>query len=231
MIHLVNSKSGNFSVKADAIVFATGARERTAAERGWIAGARGARVWHTLDILRLLDRLGTLPGRHPAVIGSDLIAYATAAKLKTAGAETVAMIDTTATPRASLLSRLYFSRWGRPRWFGSAERAELIGDGYPSSIRLDCERTVDCDMVVLSGDLVPNSELLMTAGLPVESPDRIPVVSDGCRLAQDGWFVAGGLLGGFRGAYSCYRNGLRVAKYVVGYLKANALAKSQCQSR
>lgn len=219
-LQILNPERGSFSVTADAFVVATGTRERTAAERGWIAGARGARIWHTLDILRLLDRLEKLPGRYPVILGSDLIAYATAAKLKAAGAERVALVDTSAKPRAHLLAQLYFRRWVQPDWFGATSRAELISDrGHLCAIRLDRDRRVGCDTVVISGDLVPNSELLIEAGFEVQIPDRIPMTWARNQLGCDGWFAAGGILGGFRGADSCYRSGLSVAKTVVRYLK------------
>ena len=58
-----------------------GAR-KTRSERGWIVGDRPARQFFTMQLLQLLDGCHTRPMERPAIIGSDLIAYSAAAKLR-----------------------------------------------------------------------------------------------------------------------------------------------------
>ena len=56
-----------FAPLFDAIVFATGDREQTAAERGWIAGSRLARMLFTTHVVELLDKHAALPGGRVAI--------------------------------------------------------------------------------------------------------------------------------------------------------------------
>ena len=109
-LSVVDPQRGKHLVSADAIVLATGAREETSVERGWIAGCRTGHLPQTMHILELLARRRRLPWDQPVVAGSDLIAYAAAAKLKNSGAQSVRMIDTSDKPKTSLLARWYFLR-------------------------------------------------------------------------------------------------------------------------
>jgi NADPH-dependent 2,4-dienoyl-CoA reductase/sulfur reductase-like enzyme len=216
---ILSPRTGQKDRTADAIVLACGAREKSRAERGWIAGSRPARLYHTLPLLRLLDEHACLPTRHPAIIGSDLIALSAAAKLAAAGANPAAMIDRRRRPQATRAERLYFHRWCRPAWHPVEGSVEIEGDLAVDSIRIKGDQRATCDGVVLSGELTPNSELLVAAGLEVRMPERVPVAGRGFALSEPGWFAAGNILGGLHGAEWCYFNGRRVAKAVARYLK------------
>jgi NADPH-dependent 2,4-dienoyl-CoA reductase/sulfur reductase-like enzyme len=204
----VNPARGRFEIAARAIVFATGAREQSAAERGWIAGARSARVLFTLQLVDLL-RHGSWRARRPLVIGSDLIGYAAAAKLADAGAPEAALVDSATEPRTAHPARFFFRRWTAAPYV-SADAVEIVGGACVESVAID-GRSRDSDAVVLSGSLTPNSELLVQAGLAVGSVRQVPVVSRSGALALPGMFAAGNVLGGFHGAEWCYWNGRRVA--------------------
>jgi hypothetical protein len=78
-----------------------------------------------------------------------------------------------------------------------------------------------CDGLFVCGSLVPNSELIAAAGLTVGSLDRIPRTPRAHELSQPGMFVAGGAVGGFHGAYWCYRDGRRAAQRVAGFLRSH----------
>lgn len=201
---------GKQVVEADAILLACGARERTASERGWIAGHRPARVFFTMQLLQLLDGCEAMPTRRPRILGSDLIAYSAAAKLAAAGADSIWMSDQQPDPKARLWERLYFRRWSHPRW-----QAALDGFNLPQPF------DPDHDGIVIAGDLVPNSELIVAAGLKVHSLDRIPHRQTGHQLSAPGWFVAGAEVGGFLAAATCYREGQRAATEVAQFLRQN----------
>ena len=209
---------GKVEIRADAVVFACGARERTISERAWIAGHRPARVFNTMQLLQLLETRHVTPMNQPAIVGSDLIAYSAAAKLKAAGARAVVMCDNRLRPRANLLERLYFRRWVhppfRPAMDGIAIPDRLVDSGL--ALR---DLSMNCDGVVVSGELVPNSELAVAAGLNVSRPSRIPILSGSHQLSSPGWYVAGSECGGFHGAHWCYQDGLRAAANVAVYLR------------
>jgi cation diffusion facilitator CzcD-associated flavoprotein CzcO len=100
---LVNPEEGEVNYSANAIVMACGSREETIAERGWLAGSRPVRVFFTKQLLRLLDGNLLLPMNNPLIIGSDVIGYAAAAKLKAAGASDAVIVDNRNRPKCGFL--------------------------------------------------------------------------------------------------------------------------------
>lgn len=221
---IVDPRRGKYQVSADAIVLTTGAREETSVERGWIAGSRTGIVLQTMQLLELLARGKQLTWNQPVVAGSDLIAYAAGAKLKAAGAQTVRMIDTSDKPRTPLFAQWYFRRWVRPKW--QREDALILtttkGDNRSQQLQTQDGRQVPCDALVVCGQLVPNAELLVKAGIATRPPSHIPHTSRRGQLSFPGCFAAGNLLGGFHGGQWCYTHGLRVAKAVAAYLQTTA---------
>ena len=216
---IVDPQRGQYRVSADAVVLATGAREETSVERGWIAGSRTGHVLQTMQLLELLGRGKRLVWNRPALVGSDLIAYAAGAKLKAAGARSVRMIDTSDKPRAPLLARWYFRRWVRPEW--QSERSMVVAPlvGVGRELRFQGDRQLSCDALVVSGQLVPNAELLVAAGIATRPPTVIPLTGRRGQLSSPGCFATGNLLGGFHGGQWCYYSGLRVAKALGRYLQ------------
>jgi NADPH-dependent 2,4-dienoyl-CoA reductase/sulfur reductase-like enzyme len=152
------------------------------------------------------------------VIGSDLIAYAAAAKLRARGADQAVILDHRRRPATSLPGRAYFRRWARPRWVAVPGALDILGQGAVETISAAGEIIAQCDGVVVSGELVPNSELAVDAGLGVILPARTPVLHEGVRFAEPGFFAAGNIMGGFHGAQWCYFHGKRAARAVAGYL-------------
>ena len=219
ILTVVGPDRGKIDITADVVILTCGAREMSLAQRGWLAGHRPARVFYTIQLLDLLDGDRCLPLSQPAVLGSDLIAYSAAAKLRSHGAGNAAVIDKSSRPAATLLERLYFRKWCRPEWVGVRGKAEISGPDRVEAIRLDGEKDRRCDGVVVSGSLIPNSELAVEAGLDVDMPGWRPVMRGGGQLSHPGWFVAGNMIGGFHGAEWCHSNGLRVGKAVAQYLK------------
>jgi len=218
VLTLVSPEEGEVKYSADAIVMACGSREETPAERGWLAGSRPVRVFYTKQLLRLLDGNHLLPMNNPLIIGSDLIGYAAAAKLKAAGASDAVIIDNRTRPKCAFFERLYFRMWSNPNYQGlSVKSIEVTGNKTASGVRLN-GKNIPCDGIVICGELIPNSELALNGKIEVELPSRIPVVAEDYQLSESGWFAAGNILGGFHGAEWCYFNGRRVASALVNYL-------------
>lgn len=216
-LRIVRPGQGASEIHADAIVFACGAREMSGAERGWIAGDRPARQFFTMQLLQLIDGSDALPAERMAIIGSDVVSFSAAAKLGAAGAQATQMIDRRPHPQARFWERLYFRQWYKAREYVGANSATIVGAATASAINIG-DQPYSCDGIVFSGDLVPNSELLAAAGLTVSHPGRVPWVKNNRELAEPGWFIAGAELGGFHGAYWCYRDGVRVGRRVGDYL-------------
>ena len=219
-ITLMNPDKGEISFTADAVIMACGSREKTLSERGWVTGARPIRVFFTKQLLQLIDGNGLLPMRNPVIIGSDLIGYAAAAKLKVAGAEDAIIMDKQHRPECSFFERLYFRIWSKPRFIDlNVKSVEVMGSKTATGIRLSKDGDIlPCDGIVVCGELIPNSELALLGKLKIELPSRKPVIGRDYQMSESGWFSAGNMLGGFRGAEWCYFNGRRVARSVMNYL-------------
>ncbi|HJO10009.1 MAG TPA: FAD-dependent oxidoreductase [Verrucomicrobiota bacterium] len=209
---------GVCDVTADAIVLAAGAREQTSAEKGWLVGARTSRVSFARHLTGWLERHGLIPARKPVIMGSDLIAYSAAAKLREFGSDEPVMIDQRRRPGAGLFERLFFRRWTRPDWSGGVTATEIMGDRSAAGVRSSDGQEWFGDGVIVCGELVPNTELALLGGLAVELPSRQLQLASAQALSQPGWFAAGNVLGGFHGAQWCYFNGRRVARAVFRYL-------------
>jgi len=216
-VRMVSPQLGHVEATADAVLFACGAREKSRSERGWIVGQRPARQFFTMQLLQLIDGCHVLPIKNPAIIGSDLVAYSAAAKLRAAGASDALMVDRRVQPAAGRLERLYFRRWTQPAWRGGAEEATIVQPKSIDEVWID-QRREACDGIVFSGELLPNSELLVAAGLETSSQTRIPARHGANLLSAPGWFVAGAEIGGFHGADWCYRDGRRAAKGIAAHL-------------
>ena len=209
---VVGPQRGKVEVAADVVVIASGSREKTRAERGWLPGSRPSGVFFTKHLLDLADAGVKQVASQPLIAGSDLVAYATAARMGAARVPQVTLVDHQRNPQCKLPMRLFFRRWCNPRWH-SAKSATVDGQGRVQALQVD-DRELALDALVLCGDLVPNSELPLLGGLAVQLPSRRLVVSGFQRLSAPGWFAAGNVLGDFHGAWWCYRNGLRLGRWV-----------------
>lgn len=213
----VNPKEGKVELTADAIIMACGSREKNQAERGYLAGSRPARVLFGKQLLNFLNQ-GELPFKKPVIIGSDLIAYATAAKLRKAGAQNAIIVDIYNSPKCSFFERLYFRIWCKPDYQGKEVKSiEILGEKVVSGISIN-GITIPCDGIVICGDLIPNSELALQGSIKVDIRSRLLDIGRNGQLSVPGWFATGNILGGFHGAEWCYFNGAKVAKQVIKYV-------------
>jgi len=215
---LVNPSHGRFQVSADAVVLACGARERTPVERGWIFGSRPSGLLFTKNLLDLIDLYEDHAASRPVIFGSDLIAYAAAAKLKSIGGSDAVMVDRSSMPDCSLPARLYFRRWAKPQYQGGAQAVTVAGTRSVSAVALANGTKILGDMLMVCGDLVPNTELALMGNLGVDMASRRVAVGSDYQLSKSGWFAAGNILGSYHGAEWCYFNGRRVARQVAQYL-------------
>jgi len=215
MVTYVNPAEGKVRITADAVIMACGSREKNQAERGWISGSRPARVLFTKQLLGLLNEQSILPFKHPVILGSDVLAYAVAAKLTHAGASEPIIIDQFSSPRCSFAERFFFRAWTNPFYRSTnLESVEIAGDQIVTGVRFG-GATIPCDGLMICGDLIPNTELVMQGKLKADAVTRIPFVNRDFGLSQPGWFAAGNILGGFHGAEWCYFNGFRTARQLV----------------
>ena len=217
------SPAGIEVVRPSAVLLATGARERPRSARG-IPGDRGAGVMTTGQLQQMV-RAGMPVGTRAVVLGAEHVSYSAVLTLRHAGVRTVAMV--TELDRAQ-------SVLGAP----SAARA-LLGVGLRTSTvvaRIEGRRrveaivlrhrhtgrreVVEADLLVTTGDWVPDADLARRAGLELDAGTRGPASALDGRTGRPGLYAAGNLVHPVETADRCALGGRRAARGIDARLRS-----------
>ena len=212
------------TLSADAVILATGCRERPRSAR-LIPGDRPLGSVMTTGQLQQLVHLEQvrLDGRRALVVGAEHVSFSALETLHEAGAQTVAMITDQPQHQSfaafALGARL---RYGVPLW-PSTQLAGIHGSPLLRSVTLTDlssgdSREVGCDLVVLTGDWVPDHELAVLAGIRLDPGTRGPAVGPDGHTSRRGFFAVGNLLQGAETADLAALSGSRVATAVGAHL-------------
>lgn len=198
------SRSGLCTVRARALVLATGCRERTAKQIA-IHGTRPAGVFTAGSAQYYTNVLGQMPARRCVVLGSGDIGLIMARRLTLEGAEVLGVYEAKPTP--SGLSRNIsqcLTDFGIPlhtsctvtRVFGrerleAVELAEVDERMRPIP---GTERRVACDTLILSVGLIPENELAERLGAPLDRRTKGPVCDQTGETLTPGVFSCGNAL-------------------------------------
>lgn len=194
----LTSGRGAETVRAAAVLLATGCRERPRAAR-LIPGDRPAGVMTTGELQQRVY-LGheRLAGR-ALVVGAEHVSFSAAVTLAHAGARVVALVTEYERQQSYAAFRLGAAlRWRVPVWTGSAigrvaGRGRLAGVEV-ADVRTGAVRFVPCEVVVFTGDWIPDHELARRAGLAMDPGTRGPVVDTRLETSAPGVFAAGNLV-------------------------------------
>lgn len=218
----VTSPQGRFRVEAQAVVLATGARERPRAAR-LIPGDRAAGVYTTGNLQNVVHLKHGRVGRHAVVVGSELVSWSAVLTLRHAGCATTLM--TTEYPRPD--SYLLFNGPGRTlfrtRVATRTRVTRILGRDTVSGVEIEHLDTgrrtiVSCDTVVLTGDWIPDNELARAAGIAIDRVSKAPLVDTGLRTAIDGVFAIGNVVHPVDTADIAALDGAAVAPRVLDHL-------------
>lgn len=203
----VTTPQGLWSVRAEAVVLATGAYERPRAAR-LIPGDRPAGVY-TTGLLR--GALHRDVGRRAVVVGSGPVALPAIRVLRRAGYRVVLVTDRE--DRVACAP-------GSPVWT-SSRVSRVVGGERVRAVEVESgghRQVIACETVVFTGDQVPNSELFDAAGLDLDPGTRGPVVDTAWRTERPGAFAAGTVVHPAGGAALAARGGVQVARSVLDHL-------------
>jgi thioredoxin reductase len=227
----LTSGHGVETVRAAAVLLATGCRERPRAAR-LIPGDRPAGVMTTGELQQRVY-LGheRLPGR-ALVVGAEHVSFSAAVTLAHAGARVVALVTEHERQQSYTAFRLGAAlRWRVPVWTGSAvgrlagrpdDRGRLAGVEV-TDVRTGATRFVPCDTVVFTGDWIPDHELARRAGLAMDPGTRGPVVDTRLETSAPGVFAAGNLVHAAETADIAALSGRHTARHIAAALDAAAL--------
>ncbi len=194
----VTSPDGRYRVKARAIVLATGARERPRSAR-MVPGDRPPGVLTTGQLQKFVYEHGRRFSGKAVVVGAELVSWSAVLTLRHAGCRTTLMTTQHSRPE----SYAAFTIPGRvalsvPVATGTSV-TRVIGHDRVRAVEVrdlatGVRRVIPCDVVVFTGDWIPDHELARLRGLEMDPGHLGPVVDTGLRTSADGIFAAGNLL-------------------------------------
>ncbi len=202
---------------ADAVVVATGVRERPRAAR-LVPGDRPSGVFTTGAVQQLTAIHHQRVGSRAVIVGAEHVSFSAIWSLHHGGCRTVAMI--TPFPRHQTVAPL---RWLAAGWRRVPVRTgrsvvEIIGTGRVRAVRLDDGTEIACDTVVFTGDWVPDHELVRRAGATMVPVAKAPATTAGFHTSITGMFAIGNLVHPAETADVCALDGRRAAASVVQWL-------------
>lgn len=197
----VVSEKGVDTIFARALILATGCRERTARQI-FIGGTRPAGVLTAGAAQHLTNLMGERVTRRCVILGSGDIGLIMARRLTLEGAKVLGVYEVRPTP--SGLERnimqclkdydipLYLSHtvtrvFGHERLEG-VEVAEVDERG---AVIEGTARRVDCDALILSVGLIPENEIALSLGVPLDERTKGPQCDTDLMTPVDGVFTCG----------------------------------------
>ncbi|MBX7455597.1 NAD(P)/FAD-dependent oxidoreductase [Mycolicibacterium sp. 3033] len=223
----ITSPRGVRTVTADAVILATGARERPRPAR-LVPGDRPDGVYTTGQLQNLVHLHHGRVGTRAVIVGAELVSWSAVLTLREAGCATVAMVSRH--PRAEAYAA--FRVPGRALLAGPVlTNSRLIavnGKGRVQSVTVErngVRREIACETVVFTGDWIPDHELARTGGLDMDPATRGPAVDAGLRTSRPGVFAVGNLLHPVDTADGAALDGRHVAAAVRHWLRTGGTAE------
>ena len=214
---------GRRELQAQAVVLATGCRERPRSAR-LIPGSRPMRgVMNTGTLQQLVHGAHERVGSRAVVVGAEHVSFSALMTLRHGGARAIAM--TTELPRHQSFAavRAGAGVLHRTRLLTSTSLSDIRGDERLRSVQVTDlasgkSETISCDVLVLSADWIPEHELAVLAGAELDRGTMGPSVDRLGRTSTRGLFAAGNVLHGAEPADFAALSGRRVARSVIAYL-------------
>jgi thioredoxin reductase len=218
----LTSPAGRTQLDARAVILATGCRERPRSAR-MVAGSRPQGVMTTGMLQQLVYLQGETPGRRAVVVGAEHVSFSALMTLHHGGARAVAM--TTELGRHQSYAAFRLGAQARFRVRLRTRTRVLAIHGRPRVEAVEVQdldtgavQTIACDLVVFTGDWIPDHELAVLGGVTLHPGTRGPLVDAALRTSRPGVFAAGNLLHGAETADVAALDGRHVAAGVTAHL-------------
>ncbi|MBO1307921.1 FAD-dependent oxidoreductase [Enterococcus sp. 669A] len=203
-VHIVNKEQGYQILKAKAIVFAMGCRERTRGAIG-IPGSRPAGVFTAGTAQRYVNMEGYMVGKKVVILGSGDIGLIMARRMVLEGAEVLACVEVM--PYSGGLTRnivqclddydipLLLSHTITEVRGKTRVEEVVVSEVDEKRQPVPCtEQTFECDTVLLSVGLVPENELSRSAGIELDRRTNGAFVYENMETSIPGIFACGNVV-------------------------------------
>jgi thioredoxin reductase len=219
----LTSAAGAHTVAARAVLLATGCRERPRTAR-LVPGDRPPGVMTTGELQRRVYLGGQELAGRALVVGAEHVSFSAMVTLAHAGAEVVALV--TDRPRHTSYAAFALGaswRWHAPVWSSTVVR-RVSGRGRLEGAELADlttgeTRLVPCDLLVFTGDWIPDHELARAACVDMDPGTRGPVVDTALATSVPGVFAAGNLVHAAETADVAALGGRHAARGIVAFLR------------
>lgn len=192
------SQAGIEDVHAQAVLLATGCRERPRPAR-LVPGCRPAGVLTTGELQQRVYLHGQRLTGRAIIVGAEHVSFSAMLTLRHAGAQVAALVTHQPQHQSFAAFRLGAQlRWRVPVWTqttvtGIAGRDQVTGVMLRNE-RDGSVRAVPCEMVVFTGDWIPDHELARLAGAEINPGTLGPAVDTTLSTSVPGMFAAGNLV-------------------------------------
>jgi thioredoxin reductase len=200
-------------IDADAVVLATGARERPRAAR-LVPGDRPAGIL-TTGSLQQLAMAGQRVGTRAVIVGAEHVSFSAILTLAHVGCRSVAMVTPLPRHQSYGVVKLAAASLRRVPVLTGVDVAEIIGRRRVEHVMLTDGRQIDCDTVVFTGCWIPDNELARRSGLTMNPAIKGPTVDATFRTSREDVFAIGNLVHRVAAADRCALDGKAVAAAVV----------------
>ncbi len=204
IITSTNCEDGIFMIKAKAIILAMGCRERPKGALN-IAGDRPAGIYSAGMAQKLVNMKGYMPGKNVVILGSGDIGLIMARRMTLEGAKVHAVCELM--PYSGGLVRNIeqcLNDFGIPLKLSHTvfeihgkDRVEGVTIAQVDERLRPIESTkeyIPCDTLLLSVGLIPENELTMSAGVPIDNVTKGAFVDQDRQTDIEGIFSCGNVL-------------------------------------
>ena len=218
----VTGPGGRYHPTPRAVVLASGCRERPRSAR-LIAGSRPAGVMTTSTLQQLVYlRNRSTPGK-ALIVGAEHVSFSAISTLAHGGGSAIALITEQPRHQSFAAFRLGAAVRYRTPVLTGTRLVSIAGKRIVESVELEDlrsgkRRSMACDMVIFTGDWIPEFELAAMAGCQFDPGTRGPRVDASLRTSEPGVFCAGNILHGAEVADVAALDGYHVADSVKNYL-------------
>jgi thioredoxin reductase len=228
----LTSAQGVETARPRALLLATGCRERPRAAR-LVPGDRPSGVMTTGELQQRVYLGGERLSGRALVVGAEHVSFSAAMTLGHAGARVVALVTEYERQQSYAAFRAAAAlRWGIPVWTSTVVRRVTGPDGRLTGVELadlrnGNTRFVRCEILVFSGDWIPDHALARAARLTVDPGTRGPAVDTGLATSAAGVFAAGNLVHAAETADIAALSGRHAARQIAGYLRGRGGAAAR----
>ncbi len=221
------SPNGVGAITAQAVLLATGVRERPRSAR-LIPGARPQGIYTTGSLQRFVYEEKLPIGKRAVIIGAELVSLSALltlmhAKVECAGMVTEENRHTIQFPYigmkwllADLITRTPIIPNTRISNIFGRKRVEAVEITHISGHK----KIIECDSIIFTGNWIPEHELARNGGLKIDKVTKGPIIDRHFQSSVKGVFAAGNVLRGVETADRCALEGKWAARSMANFLKA-----------